>query len=411
MILVLVAIIGLVPIDRVVTARGVVVSESPTILVQPLDTAIIRSIEVREGQVVAPGQLLAKLDPTFATADVAALEAQQTKLDAEVARLTAEATGKPFSYDGTDPSWSLQAAIYAARKAQYDAKLENYSHRLDELGATIARSRAAAASYRERLGIAQDLENMRKQLENMQAGSHLNTLLAADSRLEVERALTDVERTAEVTKRDQNALAAERTAYIRGWTAEASQTLSETASKANDTREQLNKAALRRRLVELRSDTDAVVQSVAKVSVGSVMQSGQQLLTLVPLGTTLEIEGNISGHENGFVHVHDRASIKFDTFPYSQYGTAEGSVRIISPDSFNPQSEARNPTGTAPADGEAFYRARITIDKVGLHGVPDGFRIVPGMPVSADIKVGERTVLGYLLGSIVPVIREGMREP
>jgi HlyD family secretion protein len=65
-----------------------------------------------------------------------------------------------------------------------------------------------------------------------------------------------------------------------------------------------------------------------------------------------------------------------------------------------------------PASGtEAYYRARIAIDRVGLHDVPAGFRVTPGMPVAADIKVGKRTVLNYLLGRVLPLAREGMREP
>jgi hemolysin D len=60
---------------------------------------------------------------------------------------------------------------------------------------------------------------------------------------------------------------------------------------------------------------------------------------------------------------------------------------------------------------EPFYRARIAIEKVALHDVPAGFQVIPGMPVTADIKVGKRTVLQYLLGLILPVTREGMREP
>src|SRR5207253_845249 len=67
---------GLIPIDQVVTSRGMVVSQAPTQLVQPLETAIVRSIDVREGQEVRAGQLLARLDPTFAAADLATLETQ-----------------------------------------------------------------------------------------------------------------------------------------------------------------------------------------------------------------------------------------------------------------------------------------------------------------------------------------------
>jgi HlyD family secretion protein len=413
MVVALIAAMGVIPVDQVVTARGIVVSQAPTILVQPLETAIVRSIDVREGQEVKAGDLLARLESTFAGADLAALEAQVNSLEAEVARLEAEAQGKAFDYSGTDTSWTLEAAIYGHRKAQFDAKVENYDRRMAELAAAIARSTADAAAYRQRLGVAQNIEEMRKRLETMQVGSKLNSLVAIDSRVEMERALSSAEQTAEESKRNREAVAAERDAFIRGWQADVAQTLSQARAKASDAREQLTKAKLRRQLVELRSDVDAIVQSVAKVSVGSVMQSGQQLITLVPVNVPLEIEANISGHDNGFVHVQDPVAIKFDTFPYSQYGMAEGTVRIVSPDSFTPQAEARNPTSSVPVaqTAEPFYRSRIAIERVALHGVPEGFHVIPGMPVTADIKVGKRTILQYLFGMVLPVAREALREP
>jgi hemolysin D len=306
-------------------------------------------------------------------------------------------------------------SIYAHRKAQFDAKINNFDHRIDELAAVIARSQSDAKGYRERLNVAQSIEQMRTQLEAKQAGSKLNTLLATDVRVEMERALANAERTAEGAKLDRAALIAERDGFVRGWRAEASQQLSVTTGKASDVREQFNKAKLRRELVELRSEGAGTVQSVAKVSVGSVLQSGEHLITLVPDDATLEIEANIAGRDNGFVHVNDPVAIKFDTFPYTRYGMAEGSVRVVSPDSFTAQVEARHPTSKVPlpssAQTEPFYRARIAIDKVSLHDVPVGFRMMPGMPVTADIKVGKRTVLQYLLGLILPVAQEGMREP
>jgi len=206
----------------------------------------------------------------------------------------------------------------------------------------------------------------------------------------------------------------ERDAYIQGWQAEVSQKIAEATRKLSDASEQLNKVKLRRELVELRAERDAVVQSVAKVSVGSVLQSGQHFLTLVPIDSPLEIEANILGRESGFVHVGDSVAIKFDTFAFSQYGMAEGSIRIVSPSSFTPQDESRNPTSAVPvsqAELEPIYRARIAIDRLAMHDIPGGFRLVPGMPVTADIRVGKRTVLGYLMGRILPIAQEGMREP
>src|SRR5438874_930927 len=98
LVIALITLAGVIPVDQVVTTRGLVVSQSPNILVQPLETAIVRSIEVREGQHVQAGQLLARLDATFASADLSALAMQVTTLEAEVARLKAEADGKIFNY-------------------------------------------------------------------------------------------------------------------------------------------------------------------------------------------------------------------------------------------------------------------------------------------------------------------------
>lgn len=413
MVVILVVLSGLIPIDRVITARGIVVSQSRTILVQPLDTAIVRSIEVHEGEEVRAGQSLARLDPTFAAADLAALTTQVSSLEAEVARLSAEALSKPFTYVGSDPNWLLQAAISGHRRAEFKSKVENYRDRLEEYATAISRANSDAAGYRERLGFAQDVEQMRKTLEVRQAGSRLNTLLASDVRAEMARALANAEQTANKSKLNFAALGAERDAFVRGWAADASQQLSAASNKLSDAQEQLNKATRRRQLVELRSDVDAIVQSVAKVSVGSVLQSGQQFITLVPKDAPLEVEADIAGRENGFVHLGNSVSIKFDTFPYTQYGMATGAVRIVSPSSFTALDEARNPTSAVPSaqSAEPFYLARIAIENVSLHGVPDGFHIIPGMPVTADVKVGKRTVLKYLLGMMLPVTREAMREP
>ena len=414
LVIALIALAGLIPVDQVVTTRGLVVSQSPNIVVQPLETAIVRSIEVREGQRVQAGQLLARLDATFSSADQAALAMQVSTLEAEVARLKAEASGQAFTYNGLDPSWTLQVSIFEQRKAVYDAKVENFERQRDELSSVISRSQSDADGYRQRLTVADSIEQMRRQLEARQVGSRLNTLLAEDNRAEMSRALGNAEQTAEAAKRQQAAVAAERDGYIQGWRAEVSQSLSEASTRISDARELLNKAKLRNQLVELKSQSDAIVQSVAKVSVGSVMQSGERFITLVPADAPLEIETNIVGRSSGFVHVGDPVVIKFDTFAYSQYGLAHGTVRTLSPDSFSAQDQARDPNSSLamlPSDAEPFYRTRISIDQVALHGVPAGFTVSPGMPVTADVKVGRRTILKYILGVMLPIGQEAMREP
>jgi hemolysin D len=416
MVLASLAALGVIEVDKVVTTTGKVVSRAPTIVVQPLDTAIVRSIEVREGEIVRAGQILARLDPTFAAADLGALATQVSLLQAQVTRMQAEVDGKPFSYSGLDPNLSLQAAIFAQRTSEYNFRLENYQQKADSLSATLARAPSDMASYRDRLAYAKQLEAMRRELERMSVGSKINTLSAADTRAEMQRNVDSAEQAAMGAQRDLAALVAERNGYTQSWRADVAEKLAEAIGKLSDARESLNKAQLRRQLVELRADRDATVLTISRVSVGSVLSSGQQFITLVPTDAPLEIEANIPGSEDGYVHVGDAVAIKFDTFPYTQYGMAHGVVRIVSPDSFSAQDEQRNPTGSIPIPGGpnnngVWFRSRITLDRIDLHDTPGGFRLAPGMPITADILVGKRTVLRYLLGRVVPVASEGMREP
>ena len=405
---------ALIPVDRVVTAQGRIVSEVPMLVVQPLEASIVRSIAVQQGDRVHAGQVLARLDPTFAAADAGQYAAQVSTLQAQVSRLQAEADGRPFTYTGVNPDLSLQAAIFAQRQAEYNYKIENYAQKINSLVSTIARANSDAAGYRSRLAVATSVEEMRRDLQRLQVGSKLNTLAAMDNRAEMDRNLHNSENAAAGAQRDLAAMIAERDGFVQSWRADVSQQLSDATGKLSDARESLNKAQLRRQLVELRADHDATVLTVAKVSVGSVLQSGQEFITLVPSDAPLEVEGNISGRESGFVHVGDPVAVKFDTFPSHQYGLAYGTVRIISPNSFTAQDEQRNPTGAVPlptTGSEPYYRVHVTIDRVALHDTPAGFHMVPGMPVTADIKVGKRTVLTYLLGRVLPVASDAMREP
>jgi len=140
MVLACFAAMAIIHVDRVVTAQGKVIAKAATIVVQPLETAIVRSIEVQEGEQVHAGQILARLDPTFAAADLESLKSQVAAYSAQVARMQAEIENRPFAYSGTDPHLLLEAAIYAQRLSEYNYKLEGYRQKADSLSAAIARA-------------------------------------------------------------------------------------------------------------------------------------------------------------------------------------------------------------------------------------------------------------------------------
>jgi hemolysin D len=411
---VVLALSATVPIDRVVSAQGRVVATSSNIVVQPLETSIVRSIEVKEGQIVHAGDVLARLDPTFAAADLESLGSQTASLEAEVERLRAEVDERTYVSDGT-PSSQLQALLYAQRRAERFFRMENYRQKIDGAQIKVTQARADITAYTERLGVARTVESKRRELERLQVGSQITTLSAIDARVEIERNLGTASSSLSSAQRELDALIAERDSYVQQTRTESSQQLSEQSRKFAESRENWNKAKLRRRLVELRADRDCIVLSVALVSVGSVMQSGDEFIKLVPIDAPLEVEAIIDARDAGFIRVGDHAIIKFETFPYVIYGNAEGTIRAISPDSFrNPTEDRSRPTrprGDPQDFGNLYYRGKVSLDAIRLHDLPEGFRLQPGMPITADVKIGKRTVIQYMLSRVIPATTEGMREP
>ena len=409
-----VAAASLIPIDKVVTSTGKIVAQSATSVVQPLETAIVRQVAVREGQVVRKGDLLARLDPTFAASDVGALQSSVASLEAEVARLQAEAGGKAYHPVDSSPMALLQGAIFMQRQSERGFKMENYAQKISSLQAQVQRAMSDQAAYSDRLKVAETVEQKRAELERLHVGSQLNLLQATDSRMETKRGLDNAIGQASQAARDLQAMMAERDGYDQQWRSQVSQDLTEASRKLYEAQGNLGKATLRRQVVDIYAPEDAIVQTVAKVSPGSVMQSGEQLITSVPLDAKLEAEVNIAGMDSGFVHSGNDATVKLDTFPATQYGTVEGKVEYVSPDSFttNPDQPVRGTTPSIqPQQQAAFYRSRISLDQYKLHDTPETFRMVPGMPVTVDIKVGKRTLVSYLLSRVLPVALDGMREP
>ena len=187
------AVSALFPIDMVVSGAGRVVSLQATNVVQPLETAIVRAINVREGQKVHAGEVLARLDPTFSGADVSALQANVKSFQAEVDRLAAEASGTPYQPTSTDASTALQVAIFGQRQAQYRYQMESYNQKISGLQAQLIRSEQDVKAFTDRVQIASVLESKRRELERLQVGSQMNRMVAEDQRIEMERNLTQAQ--------------------------------------------------------------------------------------------------------------------------------------------------------------------------------------------------------------------------
>lgn len=393
-------------IDRVVTATGRLVSIAPNIVVQPLESAVIRSIDVRVGDTVKAGQTLATLDQTFTQADVGQLEARLASLDAAIARMEAEQAHVPYVPQSSRFEYGeLQKAIWEERRSQFIAQMRLFDERLAHSQATIKSREQEQRHLTERLVVVRDVEGMRNELEKTQTGSRLNSLVAKDTRIEVERNLARTASSIVEARHEMEAIEAEREVYRRQWDSRLIEDLVARRGERDGIAEQLIKARRRQDMVRLESPADAMVLEVAQRSVGSIIKDAEPFFRLVPLNAPLEIEASIEARQLAFIAVGDPVQVKFEALNFQQHGMAEGVVKTISADAFTDNRT------TPEAPSGSFYKVRVTLTKTDLRNVPESFQLVPGMPLAAEIKVGHRSVIAYFLRPIVRGMNESLREP
>lgn len=392
-------------IDEIVTAPGKMITAEPTMVVQPLETSIIRAIHVGTGDVVRRGEVLAELDPTITAADAGQLRNRVAAHNARIARLEAELAGALYEPPANATEDELtQARLATQRAASYAAKLADYEAQIAHAQATLTASGDESEVLLHRLDGLDEIEDMRSALADTGNGTHLAYLQARDVRFDTEAILARIRGQQAEASQLLLQLGAQRQNYIEEYRRLALEELVKAREERTAAAEELKKAELREAMVNMVAPADGAVLEVARRSIGSVVQAAEPLFTLVPLNVRLEAEVTVAADDIGHIGTGDPARIKFDAFPFQKHGTVEGEVVSISQDSFAREG------ATAPGDA-VFYKVRVAVGEVALRNLPDDFRMLPGMTVSAEINAGERTVISYFLYPLIRGLDESLREP
>lgn len=393
------------PVDKVVIAHGRLVNPLPNIVLQPLDTSIIQSIDVRVGQIVKKGQLLATLDPTFSAADETQLRIRLDSLNNQAAGLRAELGGKAGATTAGSDDARLQQQLSVERRGNYDAQKAKMDQNIARLRAGLETNKHDQDVLAQRVKSLREVEAMQEQLVAENFGAKMQLLQARDRRLEVERDM-DLQRNKAVEMASELAsVQSERAAFERSWRQKAMEDLLSATRDRDGINEQLSKADKRLKMVQMVAPADGVVLEIAKFSVGSVIREAEQMFTLVPLGADLEAEVQIDSVDIGFIKAGMPAHIKVDAFTFMKHGMLEGKVRTVSQDSFKRDTADKNGGGL-----DTYYLSRIPYTGA-LKKVTPGTQLMPGMTVSAEIVVGQRTVMSYLLYPLTRALDESIREP
>lgn len=347
---------------EVSTGTGKVVPTSKEQLIQSMEGGIIKELNVSEGTLVERGQVLAQLDAVKSESNVGESEAKYRAALASVNRLQAEVSEKPLAFDASLNKYP------ELRRAETDL----FNARRKGLSETLTGIESSLKLVRSELAITENLAKIG-------ASSRVEVLRLNRQRSELELKATEARSEYMVHAREDlakaNAEAQMLSAVIRG--------RSDSLSR-----------------LTLRSPVRGIVKDIEVSTIGGVVPPNGQLMQIVPLDEQLLIETRISPRDIAFIHPEQQAKVKITAYDYSIYGSLDGKVVTISPDTI--QDEVKPEI--------FYYRVYIRTDSDVLHNkAGKTFAIVPGMIATVDIRTGEKTVLDYLIKPLNRA-REALRE-
>lgn len=352
-------------LDTVSRAPGQIIPTGRVQVIQSTDGGKIANILVREGEHVKKGQLLVQLDDTKISAAVGEARGKVASLMSSMARINAELFDRPLSF----PPEVNDFPDFRANQT------ELYSKR--------------------RQALQDQLTSLRGMLSLMQQELQMNMPLLKQG--DVSRA--DVLRLQRGVSDIESQLVNVRNKYIQDLQAEYTKT-EEDLVTAREVLAQRGDALEDTRIV---APVDGIVKNVRLTTLGGVLRPSDEVVSIVPTGDKLILETKMPPGEIAYVRVGQPASVKFDAYDSSIYGSAVGRVIYVSPDTLSEQK---------PQGEVLYYRVHIIADpsRMKPHLQGEKIEIQPGMTATAEIQTGKNTVWHYLTKPINKTLSEAFTE-
>ncbi len=417
-------------VDVMAVAAGKIQPTGRVKVVQPREGGRVEAVAVRDGQRVAEGDLLIRLDQREAQADEIALSSALQSFEAEVTRrgaaLIAVERGVPAEITQWAPGIPQDVREREIRVLKGDvdrlgAQLSALDAQRIQKLAEEARLEATIAAQRELLATQDTRIGMRTELMEREVGSKAQLLDAREVRqtqmvnLRVQEGqLAEARAALDVIERNRTAL---KSTFI----AENAQKLADTERQIEETRQRLAKARARLEQTTITAPIAGTVTALAVIGAGQVVSMGEEVMRIVPEGSRLELEVYMPNRDIGFVHMGAPAVVKIDSFPFTRFGAIEGKVVRVARDavassdveqSFVSPASAPRTKGAGGSQAMQNLVFPVTVALEGQSMMVDGAQIPlsPGMTAQAEIKTGQRRILEYLFSPLVDVSSRAMRE-
>ena len=391
-------------VDRVVTAEGKLVTVRPNVVLKPLERIVIKKVCVRVGEIVKKDQTLIELDPEFSKADEERLKFQSESFSVHADRLRAELHGKDFNKPAVESDDYLrQKVIFDERRRYYKEKLVFYDENVARLKAILATRRKNRDKQVERLEALVKLEGLYEKAYEKHGIALKDLIELQIQRMEFEGSQDTMEGQIAESEHDLLSAKAEKNTFLNQWREDIAKELVDVERELDSVQQQLLKARRSMALTELKAPCDAMVHEIAAYQEGSAVREAEAVITLVPLGVDIEAMVNVDPKDIGWLRGGNDAKVKLGAYPFQRYGTLDGKLRTISEDTFSEQQGALG-------GSRNFYHVQLALSGRLLPRAGD-YRLVPGMQVTAEIKVGRRRIIEYLTDPLIKALDESFKEP
>ncbi len=402
-------------LDIVAVTDGKLVPSTYLKIVQPAEQGVVKEILVKEGDLVAAGQVLIRMDPALTEADVKAMQAEAHNKAIALRRIDAQLSGRQFLKEKQEPQ-----PLFDQVQAQYRMNVQAYENALAQERSVLDKARhdlAAAQATKAKLEqVLPHYVEQEKAFEKLGKDGFAGRLMVTDKqreRIEKEQDL----RTQEATIRSNLALIDQSERRIAQISADYRRQLQtervETAAQLEKVRQELAKHEHRYGLLELRAPQRGVVKDLATHTVGTVAAPGTILMTLVPENDDMLAEVWVSNQDVGFVRPGQEVKLKLVAFQFQKYGMIEGKVRQVSADATeapSPNTRSDALSGRDRPMGPLAYRALVELNTQRLEVEKKAYRVSSGMQVAGEIHLGTRSILEYLLSPVQKAWHEAARE-
>jgi hemolysin D len=388
-------------IDTTVNARGKFVTSTSKVDVEVPEQSVVKTVHVELGDLVKKGDIIAELDPTYATVDYQKLQIEIRKINATLKRLEAEKTGAGEEGASGIPD-AIQRDIYLNNISQYKAKVRSLDLGLDNAQERLTQSKHAYETGE--IDYKSTIHEYEKK-ERLYNDNILSEMALVKEGFLVEKAelqLDTLQSKVESAQLEYDTLQFDKESFLSEHLAQINNQLSELTKSKQEKNEEYTRIKRKKENVTVLAPVDGTIIKVEGLYPGSIVSAGESVAVIVPVDVPLFVEMDILPRDISNVLIGNKMSLKLDALNYQKHGDLEGELTFISEDTF---SESIN------GEPGTFYRARAEIVKDNLVDVPEGFRLIPGMQISAHIKVGKRVLITYFIYPIIRTVDTSFREP